>query len=112
MHCIYQNPTLAVGLVAILSWIGPPPMGDPIKLNGEFLTLCAILCFVVVSPAEAKLSALFLNCKEGMIFRPTLEELGHPQPKSPIHCNNTTAVIIVNNTVKQQRACPMEMQYF
>jgi hypothetical protein len=42
--------------------------GDPIKLNGVFFTLCAILCFVVASTTEAELGALFLNCKEGMIF--------------------------------------------
>jgi hypothetical protein len=42
--------------------------GNPIKLNGAFFTLCAILCFIVASPAEAKLGALFLNCKESMIF--------------------------------------------
>jgi hypothetical protein len=40
----------------------------PIKLNGAFFTLCSILCFIVASAAEAKLGALFLNCKEGMIF--------------------------------------------
>jgi hypothetical protein len=42
--------------------------GDPIKLNGGFFTLCAILQFVVASAAKAELGALFLNCKEGMIF--------------------------------------------
>jgi hypothetical protein len=42
--------------------------GNPIKLNGAFFTLCAILCFVAASAAEAKLGALFLNCKEGTIF--------------------------------------------
>ncbi len=41
---------------------------DPIKLNGAFFTLCTILRFVVMSAAEAELGALFLNCKEGMIF--------------------------------------------
>ncbi len=45
-----------------------PTDGDPIKLNGEFLTLCTILSFVVASAAEAELGALFLNCKEGIIF--------------------------------------------
>jgi hypothetical protein len=42
--------------------------GNPIKLNGAFFTLCAILCFVVASTVKAKLGALFLNCKEDMIF--------------------------------------------
>jgi hypothetical protein len=82
-----------------------PKDGDPIKLNGAFFTLCAILCFVVASAAEAELDALFLNCKEGIMFCLTLEELGHPQPKTPIHCDNATAVGIANNTV-------MEMRYF
>jgi len=89
-----------------------PKDGDPIKLNGAFFTFCAILRFVVASAAEAELGALFLNCKEGMIFHLTLEELGHPQPKTPIHCDNATAVGIANNTVKQQRSRSMEMIYF
>ncbi len=89
-----------------------PKDGNPIQLNSDFFTLCAILCFVVASAAEAELGAFFLNCKDGMIFRLTLEELGHPQPKTLIHCDNATAVGIANNTVKWQRSRSMEMQYF
>jgi hypothetical protein len=77
-----------------------PKNGDPIKLNSAFFRLCAILRFVVASAAEAELGTLFLNCKEGMIFCMTLKELGHPQPKTPVHCNNATAVGIANSTVK------------
>jgi hypothetical protein len=55
-----------------------PDTTRPIKLNGAFFTLCTILWFVVASAAEAKLSALFLNCKQATIFRLTLEEMGHP----------------------------------
>ncbi len=76
---------------------------EPIKLNGAFFTLCAILRFVVASAAEAKLGALFLNCKQATIFRLTLEEMGHPQPPTPILCYNSTVVGIANNTVKRQR---------
>ena len=47
-----------------------------------------------------------------MIFRMTLEELGHPQPHTPVHCDNATAVGIANNTVKRQRSRSMEMRYF
>jgi hypothetical protein len=73
--------------------------GDPIKLNGAFHTLCSILRFVVASAAEADLGALFLNYQEGYVFKTTLEDLGHPQPKIPVHCNNTTAVGIATNTI-------------
>ena len=80
----------------------PPKDRDPIKLNGAFFTLCTILRFVVALASEAELGALFLNCKEGIIFRLTLDELGHPQPQTPVHCNNSTTVSIANNTIKRQ----------
>jgi hypothetical protein len=45
-----------------------PNPSKPVKLNGAFFTLCAILCFVVASASEAELGALFLNCKQATIF--------------------------------------------
>jgi hypothetical protein len=47
-----------------------------------------------------------------MIFQLTLEELGHPQPKPPMHCNSATTVGIATNTVKRQQSRLMEMRYF
>ena len=85
-----------------------PKDGDPIKLNSAFFTLCTILRFVVASAAEAELGALFMNCKKGIIFRLTLEELGHPQPRTPVHYDNATSVGIANNTVKRQQSRSMK----
>jgi hypothetical protein len=89
-----------------------PKDGKLIKLNGIFHTLCSILRFVVASVAGAELGALFLNCQEGMIFKTTVEDLGHSQPKIPVHCNNVTAVRIANNSIKRQQSQVMEMRYF
>ena len=55
---------------------------------------------------------LFLNAKEGRIIRLTLKELGHPQPATPIHCDNATAAGIAHGTVKMQRSRSMDMRYF
>jgi hypothetical protein len=66
----------------------------------------------VAPAAEAELGALFMNCQEGMIFKATLEDLGHPQPPISVHCDNATAIGIVNNTIKHQRLRAMEMKYF
>jgi hypothetical protein len=93
-----------------MGWRADPT--KPIKLNGAFFTLCAILRFVVASAAEAELGALFLNCKQATFFRLALEEMGHPQPPTLIHCNYSTAIGITNNTVKQQRSHLMEMCFF
>eukprot|EP00804_Cyclotella_cryptica_P026302 CCRYP_007636-RA/>CCRYP_007636-RA protein AED:0.47 eAED:0.42 QI:0/0/0/1/1/1/2/0/610 len=84
----------------------------PIKLNGAIHVISTILKFVAASAAEAELGALFVNAKEGRIIRLILQELGHPQPPTPIHCDNSTAAGIANNTVKRQRSRSMEMRYF
>ena len=89
-----------------------PNDGKPIKLNVSFHTLCLILQCVVALAAEAELGALFMNCQEGMIFKATLKDLGHPQPSIPVHCDNATAVGIANNTIKRQRSHAIEMKYF
>ncbi len=89
-----------------------PRKGKPIKLNGAFHTLCLILWCVAASVAEAELGALFINCQEGMIFRATLEDLGHPQPPIPVHCDNVASIGIANNTIKCQGLRAMEMKYF
>jgi hypothetical protein len=46
---------------------------------------------VVSSAAEAELAALFHNGKEACPIRISLEELGHPQPPTPIQTDNSTA---------------------
>ena len=61
-----------------------------------------ILKLVALSAAEAELGALFVNTNEAKILHLTLQELGHPQPQTPIHVKNNAAVSIVNNTIKQQ----------
>jgi hypothetical protein len=89
-----------------------PHDGDPIKLNGAIHVTCTTLKLVAASAAEAKLGALFLNAQEAKVFRLVLVELGHPQPPTPIHIDNTTTAGIVNNTIKQKRSRSMEMRYF
>ena len=53
-----------------------------------------------------------VNTQQARILRLTLTELGHPQPPIPLHIDNTTAVGIVNSTIKRQKSRAMEMRYF
>jgi hypothetical protein len=82
----------------VMGWHADPT--KPIKLNGAFFTLCAMLQFVITSAEEAEIGALFLNCKQATIFQLTLKEMGHTQPLTLVHHNNSTAIGIANNTVK------------
>ena len=87
-----------------------PKEGQPITLNGAFHVNTQIMKFVVASAAETELGALFRNCQDGIMFWTTLHNLGHPQPKLPVHCDNATADGIASNTVKRQQARAMEMR--
>jgi hypothetical protein len=89
-----------------------PCNGSPIQINGAVHITCTILKLVVTSVAEVELGALFLNAQEAKVIRLVLEELSHPQPPTPIHIDNTTTVEILDNIIKQQRSCAMEMRYF
>jgi hypothetical protein len=109
----YLSAADARSRAAGIFFLGSLPQDNkPIKLNGAIHVLCTVLKFVAASAAEAELGALFLNAKEAKIMRLTLEELGHPQPPTPIHIDNSTTVGIVNNTVKRQKSRSMEMRYF
>ena len=80
-----------------------PQKGKNIKMNGNIFVACGILRIVVCSAAEAELGALFLNIKEGKVLRLALAELGHKQPPTLVHCDNSTATIIANDTVKKTK---------
>jgi hypothetical protein len=89
-----------------------PQDGDPNKLNGAIHNTCAILKLVATSVAEAELDALFLDVQKAKVLQLILAELGHPQPPTPTHIDNTTTVGIVNNTIKWQRSQAMELICF
>jgi hypothetical protein len=80
--------------------------------NGAINILCQILREVVSSAAEAELAALFHNGKEACPIRIALEELGHPQPATPIQTDNNTAAGIANDTVKQRKSKAMDMRFY
>ena len=82
----------------------PANSSDALKPNGAVHVLCHIMREVLSSAAEAELGALFHNGKESCPLRIALEEMGHPQPATPIATDNNTASGIANDTVKQKRS--------
>ena len=61
-------------------------------LNRIVYLVCKILRNIMESAAEAELGGLFLNCQESVPIRITLEEMGHPQPPTPVQVDNSTAL--------------------
>ena len=79
--------------------------------NGAIMTTAAIIKAAMSSAAEAELGALFLNAKEGVYLRQILTEMGHPQPRTPLQTDNTTAEGVINNKIQPKRANVMDMRF-
>ena len=78
--------------------------------NGAILTISQIIKAVMSSAAEAKIGALYINCKEAIPAQHALEFLGHKQPPTPMQTDNTTALGVVNNNVMKKLKL-MDMKY-
>ena len=81
-------------------------------MNGSVAVIAKIIKNVMGSAAEAEVGALYMNAQLAAPMRTTLEELGHPQPATPMKTDNTTASGIINGTVKQQRSKAIDMRFY
>ena len=77
----------------------PPP-------NGPIFVLCRIMKMVLSSSAKAEYGEIFINAKEGVPFRRTLQELVQKQPKTvtPLKTDNSAAHGIVHNNVRKKKS--------
>jgi hypothetical protein len=80
--------------------------------NGSILATTQIMKSVLSSASEAKIGALFENTKRATILRITLEEMGYPQPPTPVQTENSTACGIANDNIKQQRSRAIDMRFY
>jgi hypothetical protein len=67
--------------------------------NGAILTIATIIKAVMLSATEVELGVLYLNAKEAVYIQQILTKMGHPQPKTPIQTDNSTAEGVVNNRI-------------
>ena len=88
-----------------------PPHVQPPN-NGAIHTTCNILKNVMASAAEAETAALFHNTQHGAMIRTILEEMGHPQPPTPVQTDNSTAVGLANGTIRQRKSKAMDMRFY
>jgi len=61
--------------------------------------------------AEAELGAQYLNAREAVYLRQILTEMGHPQPRTPIQTDNSTAEGVVNRKIQPKRMKAMDMRF-
>jgi hypothetical protein len=79
--------------------------------NGAILTIAQIIDAVMASAAEAEVAALFINAREAVHMRRILHEMGHPQPRTPIQTDNSTAEGVINSKIRPKRTKAMDMRF-
>jgi hypothetical protein len=63
------------------------------------------------STAEAELGVLFINAKTAVSMQGTLEEMGHPQTRTPIQTNNSTVHSLLTNKIMPKALKAMDMRF-
>ena len=78
----------------------PPPNKNFTTYNpllyGFIHIVCKIIKVITSSAAETEFGTVFINAKEAVPIRTTLEEMRWPQPLTPVKVDNTTADSIPN----------------
>ena len=67
---------------------------------------------IVASATETEVEAVFVNCQDAVSIRHTLEDLGHPQPATPVQVDNQCAYGILNDTAEQKRLKAMDIRFY
>jgi hypothetical protein len=75
-----------------------------LKINGTIHTFSTIIPCIVASASEAEYAALFAGAQHAASLRTILADLGHPQPPTIPMCNNTCAIGIATDSIKQKRS--------
>jgi hypothetical protein len=88
-----------------------PPTITPTP-NGAIYSLSCIIHNVKGSAAEAEIAPSYLNGQEAIPIQTTLEEMGHPQPPTPMQVDNSTAEGFANDTIKQKQSKAIDMRFY
>jgi hypothetical protein len=80
--------------------------------NAAILIECKTLRHVVASSAEAETAGVFHNAQRAIPIKYMLNQLGHPQPPTPIKMDNETATNFIHNNITQKKSKSWDMRYY
>ena len=83
----------------------------PLQINGATHVFSSIIPCIVSSAGEAEYAALFAGAQHAASLRTILHDLGYPQPPTIIMCDNTCAIGIATDPIKQKRSKAIDMRF-
>jgi hypothetical protein len=84
---------------------------QPLNINGATHVFSSIIPCIVSSAGEAEYAALFAGAQHAASLRNILSDLGYPQPPTIIMCDNTCAIGIATDSIKQKRSKAIDMRF-
>ena len=80
--------------------------------NAAVLNTANLIKTVMSSAVEAEMGAICLNAREAIPARNALIEMGHPQGRTPIQTDNSTAEGVCNKNMQCKRSKSCDMRFF
>jgi hypothetical protein len=108
----YLNEANARSRVGAHMYLGNDTSKKAELFNGPIHTVSTVEKNVLSSAAEAEVCGTYHAMKEGLPIRTLLEEMGHPQPATPIQLDNATATGFANMDIKQRKSRAMDMRFY
>ena len=87
------------------------PQSTTPKPNGIVYAMAKIIPNVMSSAMESEVAGTFMAAKEACPIRVALEEMGHPQPATPMQVDNSAAVGFATSTIKPKRSKAIDMHF-
>ena len=105
----YLSRSKSRSVAGAIGYLGS--LNDPSVVNGALFAFSTIIDVVVASAAEAEYGAAFMAARHGEHTRTILTALGHPQPPTPLLCDNKCAVGLAHDTIKIRRSKSIDMRF-
>ncbi len=105
----YLSPSHARSVVGGYFFLGND--NQPLHINGAIQVFSSIIPCIVSSAGEAECAALFAGAQHTASLRNILADLGYPQPPTVIMCDNTCAIGIATDSIKQKRSKAIDMRF-
>ena len=105
----YLSRSKARSVAGVIIYFGDAD--NPTIENGMIHAISAIIDVVVASAGEAEYGAAFIAAQQGVWIRTTATAMGHPQPPTPLLCDNEFAIGLGNDIIKQKRSKSIDMRF-
>lgn len=89
----------------------PPSIPKPM-INGAINVKCKTIQNVVSSVDEAETGGVYFNAQRAIPICIALEEMGHPQPPTPVKTDNASALGYIYDNIEQKWSKSFDTKFY